>query len=228
MEYNSQKEDIIIPEYGRNVQLLVAEAKTKEDPEERQAFAERIVHLMSLLNPNAKGLEDYQEKLWNHLFRIAEFKLDVTPPEHIDVRPEDSYVRPEPLDYPAKKKEFRHYGHYVQKMIDKATEMEAGDKRDAFISLIGSYMKMAYRTWNREHFVSDELIKADLKTLSQGKLELPEDGNLEILASATSGNGRNRRIPANTDRNGGTRRSGKRSGRNRRNNNNNRRRYRRR
>ena len=226
MEYNSQKEDIIIPEYGRNVQLLVAEAKKKEDAEERQAFAERIVHLMSLLNPNSKGLEDYREKLWNHLFRIAEFDLDVQVPEDITVRPEDSYVKPDPLDYPATKKEFRHYGHYVQHMIDKASDMEAGEKRDGFVSLIGSYMKMAYRTWNREHFVSDELIKADLKTLSNGKLELPEDGSLELLASATSGNGRNRRIPANTDRNGGGRRGKRSGGRNRRNNN--RRRYRRR
>ena len=227
MEYNSQKEDIIIPEYGRNVQQLVGEAMKLDDPEKRQAFAERIVHLMSLLNPNAKGLEDYQEKLWNHLFRISEFKLDVTAPEHITIKPEDSYVRPDPLDYPATKKEFRHYGHYVQKMVDKAKEMEPGEKRDAFVSLIGSYMKMAYRTWNREHFVSDELIMDDLKNLSGGVLELTEGGSLDLLASATSGNNRGRRIPANTERSGNTRRSKRSGGRNRRTNNSRRNRRRR-
>ena len=228
MEYNSQKEDIIIPEYGRNVQQLVEEAKKIENPEERQAFAERVVQLMGLLVPNSKGLEDYQEKLWNHLFRIAEFELEVEAPAGIEIKPKESYVKPEPLDYPATKKDFRHYGHYVQHMIDKAKEMEPGDKREAFVSLIGSYMKMAYRTWNREHFVSDEVIKGDLKAMSGGTLEFPEDGSLELLASATAGGGRSgRRIPANTERNGNSRRGKRNNNNSGRRRNNNRRRSRR-
>ena len=223
MEYNSQKEDLIIPEYGRNVQNLVAEAKKIEDAEERQAFAERIIELMMLLNPNAKTLEDYQEKLWNHLFRIAEFDFDVQAPEGINIRPEDAYTRPDPLDYPPTEKEYRHYGHNVQKMIAKAKTMEPGEVRQEYISLIGSYMKLAYRTWNREHFVSDELILDDLKNLSGGELQMDESGSLDILTNSNNAN--SRRVPVNTERSGNSRKG--RSSRRRGNSGGNRR-YRRR
>ena len=198
MEYNSQKEILIMPEYGRNVQLLVQHAKTIEDPAYRQAFAERVVDLMYQMNPQNKNVEDYRVKLWRHLFHIADYDIDVKPLTGELPTPEDSRKRPDRVGYPHHDTRFRHYGHNVQKLIERAMEMEDGPIRQGFINVIGSYMKLAYKTWLREHYVSDDLIKEDLTLLSGGKLEVREDSSLDNLANPQRR--RNKRVsspPAN-------------------------------
>lgn len=176
IDYNSQKSDLIISEYGRSVQELVAYAKTVEDPARRQRIAEMIVEVMRIVNPQKSAFEDVTVKLWKHLFRIAGYELDVTPPfgEKPTQPAEDE--RPEALPYPVQEVRFRHYGHHIQMAVRKAVTMEPGPKRDEFIKIIGSYMKMAYKTWNREQFVSDDLIRNDLETLSGHQLGL--DGSI--------------------------------------------------
>lgn len=174
MEYNSQKDILEMPEYGRNIQMMVDHAKTIEDPEYRQAFAERIILLMHQMHPQNRSIDDYRAKLWKHIFRIADYELDVLPTEGETPTKEDKLKRPDGMDYPVKAARFRHYGHNVQKLIEKALKMEDGPVKDGFVSAIGSYMKLAFRTWNREHFVSDEAIIADLESYSEGKLKLAE------------------------------------------------------
>ncbi len=173
MEYNSQKENLTIPEYGRNIQQLVKHALTIEDRAERQNFVERIIKLMMQMHPQNKNMEDYKEKLWRHVFRISDFKIDVDPVEGMEVPTQDnSYVKPDAMGYPDAVARFRHYGKNVQRMIAKALEMEDLEKQGNYAAVIGNYMKLAYRTWAAEHYVSDEVIVQDLEALSDGKLTL--------------------------------------------------------
>jgi Domain of unknown function (DUF4290) len=185
MSYNTQLEELIIPEYGRNVQQLVRYAQKIPNREYRQAFCEEIVSLIQQLYPQSKNVEDYREKLWKHLFRIANYQLEATTPSGITPTPEDARKRPERVPYPAQDTRFRHYGNNVRALIKKAIEMEDGAIKDGFVQTIGSYMKLAYKTWNREHYVSDDLIKGDLESLSGGKLSLEEHSRIDNLHLAS-------------------------------------------
>ena len=174
MQYNSNKENLEMPEYGRNVQLLVNHARTIEDDEFRQAFAERIIDLMQQMNPQNRTIEDYRSKLWKHLFQIARFDLKVQPPEGDPPTREEFMAKPTKVPYPQADARYRHYGTNVKRMIRKARDMEDGPKRQAFANIIASYMKLAYRTWNKEHFISDEVIKGDLSSLSEAELTVKD------------------------------------------------------
>jgi hypothetical protein len=183
MDYNTAKGDIVIPEYGRNIQLLIEHAKTIEDKAERQVFIETVVDLMQRLHPQTRNVEDYIAKLWSHVFRIADYELDVDPPCEILSR-EEVYKRPEQLPYPTNYVKYRHYGKNVQEMIRKAAAMEDDEMQEEYVQVIGSYMKMAYKTWNREN-VSDEMIRKNLVKISDGELELEEDTNIDGLINPT-------------------------------------------
>lgn len=185
MEYNSQREDLIIPEYGRNIQKMIQYAKTIEDKAQRQRFVEKVVDLMQQMNPQSRNLDDYREKLWKHVFRIANYELDVVPPIGKIPTPDEAHKRPDIIPYPQSEPRFRHYGSNVQRLIKKAMSMPAGPKREGFVRVIGSYMKLAYRTWNKEHFVSDDVIKNDLEALSNGMLTLADEAALDQLSQTS-------------------------------------------
>ena len=195
-----------------------------EDPEKRQRLAEAIVGLMHQMSSADRNNPDYRQKLWRHLFRIADYKLDVQAPEGIDTSPESNDINVEPIDYPTGVRKNRHYGKYVQSLIEKALEMEAGEKRDEFTMIIASYMKLAYRTWNREHFVSDEVIKQDLMKMSKGVLELGYDETIDVNVPMTKRHSNNRgRNNNNRGRNNNNNNRGRsNNNRGRSNNNNNR------
>jgi uncharacterized membrane protein YgcG len=185
IEYNTERPDIRYPEYGRSVQEMLQYAKSIEDPMRRQKTVESIVQLMQLLNPiGNRNIEDYREKLWNHAFAIANYELDVTPPAGISIRREDERPIAEPLGYPATATRFRHYGNGIQALMQKAIEMPDGPKKEGFVEVIGSYMKLAYKTWNKEHYVSDDIVREDLEILSDGQLSLHEGhSSLDTLAA---------------------------------------------
>ncbi len=215
MEYNSQKEILEMAEYGRNIQMLVHHAKTIEDPEYRQVFVERIILLMHQMHPQNRNIDDYRSKLWKHIFRIANYDLDVMPPDGVIPKMEDKVKKPEALHYPETAAKFRHYGHNVQRLIEKALKMEDGPVKDGFVSAIGSYMKLAFRTWNREHYVSDEAIIADLESYSAGKLKLAEGSTFNNFVSS-QGNGKSGKKRGKDYQNKGGRKGGKKGGSNRR------------
>ena len=215
MPYNTEDGPMINPEYGRNVHNLVAEMKQVEDRNLRSAYAARIVGLMSQITPQVKVLDDWKEKLWNHLFRMAEYDLDIEVPEDIDIQQVEKKWDPEPVRYPHFKIKRRHYGYNVQQMIANARAMDDEEMQEDYAEVIGSYMKLAYRTWARDHYVSDEVILEDLEALSEGELNLSEDGSLDNLANpkvrtVNSTGGRNNKGGRNN------------RGRNRNRNNNNR------
>ena len=120
MVYNSSREKLIIPEYGRNIQKLIDYAKAIEDDEYRQVFVERIVDLMMQMHPQNKNLDDYREKLWKHVFRISSYDLNVTTPSGKQPQPEDRLKKPQKVEYPSSQAKFRHYGNNVQQLIAKA------------------------------------------------------------------------------------------------------------
>lgn len=200
MEYNSEKDYLVIPEYGRNLQLMIQYAKTIEDDTHRQQFAERIIELMHQMNPQTKSIEDYREKLWKHFFRIADYDINVVPPNGKIPRPEDSLKRPERIGYPATDAKYRHYGNNIQRLIKKARGMEPGKKLNDFTEVIGSYMKLAYQTWNKEHYISDEIIKNDLGTLSNGELSIQDSAFLDNLTNA---NKKKKPRPSSSQQSGG-------------------------
>lgn len=178
MEYNSQKTNLTIPEYGRHIQNMIVYAKTIEDRKYRQIFVENLIDLMHQMNPQEKNLLDYKPKLWNHIMHIAGYELDVDVPEGIDIS-EKKDIKREKLNYPNYENKYRHYGNNVIKLIDKAIAMEEGPDKDEFVRIIASYMKTAYRTWNREHYVSDEIVKADLVSVSKGNLKISESAIID-------------------------------------------------
>jgi hypothetical protein len=181
MEYNSQKGDLVISEYGRNIQNLLHYALTIEDKEKRSKVAIEIVNLMNIMNPQNRSIPNYKEKLWNHLFRMSQYQLDVNVPEGITIHPIKEVNRNHDLQYPSSQYAYRHYGHYTQEMIRKALEMENEEMRNWYSENIASYMKLAYRTWNREHFVSDSVIKSDLEEMSDNALTFADDFTIENL-----------------------------------------------
>ncbi len=164
---------MLIPEYGRNVQRMIQYSCTIEDREQRNKAAKFIINVMGQLNPAVKESGDYKHKLWDHLFIIADFKLDVDAP-YPPPPPLSLSTKPEHLSYHDKEIEFKHYGKNIALMIEKATAYEDGPEKDALIKAIANHMKKSYLNWNRES-VNDELIEKHLSVLSKDQLKLNQD-----------------------------------------------------
>jgi hypothetical protein len=186
LEYNSQRENLVIPEYGRHIQNLVQFACTIEKDDERQNFAAYIVKLMEQINPSSNDGDELKEKLWKHAVMISDYKLDVKMPDGQPVTKEEKFKKPAQLGYPQKDLKYSHYGHNIMSMIEKAVAMEDKEKQHEFAKIIGSYMKLAYQNWHQEHYASDEMIKADLKRISDGVLTLDDKEQLEGLGNGNS------------------------------------------
>lgn len=184
MEYNSGRNQMIIPEYGRNIQKMIEYAVTLEDREERNRAARAIVAVMGYLNPQLRDLVDFKHKLWDHLFLISDFKLDVDSPYPIPPR-ETLKVKPQTISYPASKIRYKYYGKTMENMIRKIGEMEEGPNKDLIAQNLANFMKMSYLTWNKDS-VDDSTIISHLDELSGGKVKLAETVKLnhtaEILA----------------------------------------------
>jgi hypothetical protein len=180
MDYNSNQAKLIFPEYGRNVQEMILVAKKETDPIRRQKLANAIVALMAQLSPAPKNSLDNRPRLWKHFFAIANYEIDVVSNEGIQYEPESNPIRPSTIEYPPSNETYRHYGNHIRKLIKTAVEMEDGPKKVYLISLIGSYMKMAYKTWSKDHYVTDEGILKDLVAISKGRLRV-EDTSLDVL-----------------------------------------------
>jgi hypothetical protein len=195
LEYNSGREMLILPEYGRNIQKLVLHAKEINDPELRQSYVETLIELMSQILPNSKTAKEIEDKLWNHLFFIAGYDIDVKVPETVIIhRKTDIFMAPsEDMEYPQKKIPYRHYGWNVHLMIQKALGMEDGPKKEEFAKVIASYMKLAYRTWGKEQFVNDELIKEDLRKISQGQLDVSDEASIDSYKNVNPPGGNSQR-----------------------------------
>ena len=164
---------MVIPEYGRNIQKMVEHAISIEDREERNKIANAIISVMGQLNPHLRDIADFKHKLWDHLFIISDYKLDVDSPYPVPER-EEIMRKPEKMDYPKTDNRFKHYGKAVVSLINRAVEFPEGDEKEALIGVIVNLMKKSYLTFNQDS-VDDSQILADLETLSKGQLKVKDE-----------------------------------------------------
>ena len=182
IEYNSEREKLIIPEYGRHIQKMVDFAISRETREERNKVANSIIAVMGNLNPHLRDVPDFQHKLWDQLFIISDFKLEVDSPYPIPKK-EELQERPESLNYPQNFPKYRFYGNNIKRMIDVANSWEEGDKKEALVFTIANHMKKCFLNWNKDT-VEDYVIFNHLFELSEGKLNL-KDSEEKLLDSMT-------------------------------------------
>jgi hypothetical protein len=176
MEYNTTRDQMVIPEYGRNIQEMIRYACTIEDREKRTKTAKFIVNVMAQMHPQVKDSVDFKHKLWDHLFIISDFKMDVDSP-YPPPPPLTLSTKPEHISYHDKEIEYRHYGKNIALIIEKAIDYPEGPEKEALVRAIAIQLKKSYLAWNRES-VTDDLIEEQLSTLSRGKLKFHEDINL--------------------------------------------------
>ncbi len=170
LEYNSQREHLIIPEYGRHVQKLIDEVTKIEDRDRRNKGAKYIISVLGTLNPHLRDVPDFQHKLWDQLFIMSDFKIDVDSPYPIPTK-EVITLRPDRLPYPQNFPKYRFYGNNIKYMIDVACKWEDSELKNALIIVIANHMKKSYLSWNKET-VTDEVIFEHLYELSNGQLNL--------------------------------------------------------
>jgi len=176
MEYNTGREKIVISEYGRNIQVMIRHLMEIEDRKQRTEAAHFIVNVMAQMNPQVKESNDYLHKLWDHLYIISEYKLDVDGP-YDPPTPEMQKKKPEHVGYQKNNIRYGHYGQYIYDIVKKVKEMEDGPKKQAILVNIANQMKRDYLNWNRDT-VNDLLILDDLYKISGEEIALPMETKL--------------------------------------------------
>lgn len=181
LEYNAERPHLIIPEYGRHLQKLIDQAKVIADREERNKAAKYIIQVMGSLNPHLRDVPDFQHKLWDQLFIMSDFMMDVDSPYPIPTR-EVINLKPERLPYPQKNPKYRFYGNNIKYMIEVADKWEEGEMKSALVKVIANHMKKSYLSWNKDT-VTDVVIFEHLFELSEGTINLL--GSEEELSTTT-------------------------------------------
>ncbi len=175
-DYNTTRPELAIREYGRNVQNLVNYAITIEDRNKRTKLAYIIVSVMQQVNPIDSPNEEYYKKLWNHLYAISDYKLDVDYPYEVVKKS----LIPKPsthFKYKSNRIKYRFYGLNTELVLEGLAQKEAGEERDQLLIIMANQMKELYINWNK-NIVSDDLINEHIKRITDGKLSLPEGTNL--------------------------------------------------
>ncbi len=168
MEYNTTRNHLIMREYGRHIQKMMEYTLTLEDQEAINKNSGTIIELMGFLNPHLKNVEDFRHKLWDHLFLISDFKLQVESPYPIPTR-ETLKTKPKPLPYPKRYPKFSHLGKNLELVINKALKEENPDKKQGFANAVAYYMKLAYSNWHKET-VHDDAIQSELSSITDSQL----------------------------------------------------------
>jgi hypothetical protein len=176
-DYNTTRSDLILAEYGRNVQNMVKYIIDLPTKEERNKYAQAVIDLMGFLNPHLRDVADFKHKLWDHLHIISDYKIDVDSP-YPKPTPEEAQFKPGHIGYPQQRITYKHYGKTVEKLIEKTMQEENAERKSAMVQGIANFMKMAYVQWNKDN-VADETILKNLRELSGGNLELEENVNLQ-------------------------------------------------
>lgn len=173
LDYNTQREKLILPEYGREVQKMVDYAVTLENKEERQRCAETIIGIMERMFPQSSENVDYEQKLWDHLAIMSNFRLDIDYP--VDINEAKSILKkPQPMGYPKQKNPIKHYGSMMFELFDKLKGMEPGPERDELARLTANQMKRNLMQWSHGSS-DDEKIASDLVRFTDGKIQLDLD-----------------------------------------------------
>ncbi len=186
MEYNTQLDHLIIPEYGRNIQKMIEYCCTIENRDERNLCAKAIIQIMGQLNPPLRDVADFNHKLWDHLFIISGFKLDVDSPYAVP-NPDSFKEKPKILEYPKGRIRYKHYGKTIEEIIKKAKEFPEGPERAELTRQIANHLKKSYYNWNKDT-ITDDVIFKNLTELSGGALKIDETVQLSSHQELRTGN----------------------------------------
>lgn len=176
MEYNTQRGKLLLPEYGRNVQEMIAHAMEIPERSERNKAARAIIEVMGQLNPHLRDVDDFKHKLWTHLFVMSDFKLEVDSPYDIPAQ-ETLNSKPDRMIYPKSKIKFGHYGKYTEEILRQSVNVTAEDERDFLKITMANFMKKQYVAYNNDA-VENHVIANQLKDLSNGDLVLDNPDEL--------------------------------------------------
>lgn len=176
MEYNTQLPKLEIPEYGRNIQVMIDHCITIEDRDERNKCARAIIQIMGQLNPHLRDIADFTHKLWDHLFLISKFQLDVDSP-YPRPNAETFTTKPKGVPYPATKIRYKHYGKTIERIIDAAKTYEEGPEKKELSRLIANHLKKSYVNWNKDS-VTDDVIFKQFKEMTNNELHIDENSAL--------------------------------------------------
>lgn len=170
LEYNTEREQLIIPEYGRHIQKMINHATVQESKEERNRLAKAIISVMGNMQPHLRDVPDFQHKLWDQLFIMSDFKLDADSPYEKPSK-EILSTTPDPLHYPQNYPKYRFYGNNIKTMIQAACDWEDSEMKTALIFTIANHMKKSFLSWNKDT-VEDSVILNHLFELSDGKIDI--------------------------------------------------------
>ena len=173
MDYNTQREKLLMPEYGRHVQDMINYVKNIPDKEKRNEQIQAVVQVMGTLNPQLRDLNDFKHKLWDHVQIISDFEIDIDSPYPTPTR-ETLSTKPNPIPLEKEPIKMVCYGRNIQNMINVIAEREDDELKTAMIKTLASYMKQQYLIWNKDS-VSEETIFNDIYKLSDGRITVPEE-----------------------------------------------------
>lgn len=181
MDYNTQREKLVLPEYGRHVQKMIEQVKAISDRDKRNEQIRAVIQVMGILNPQMRETADYKQKLWDHMQMIAGFDIDIDAPYPVP-EPADLASKPDPIPIQKQPVKAACYGRNIENMIDLIASREDDDAKTEMIRMLALYMRQQYLIWNKDS-VADETIFADMERLSGGKLKVPEGMQLKAIAS---------------------------------------------
>lgn len=173
LDYNTQREKLILPEYGREIQCMVDYAVGLPEKDERTRCAKAIVEIMKRMVPRDRGNADYEQKMWDHLALMSDFKLDIDWPFDIsDAR--RMKKKPEPMPYPMTEIPVRHYGRMVFDIFEQLKTMEEGPERDEIVRRTANQMKRNLAQWSHGS-ADNEIVANDIARFTDGKVQLDAD-----------------------------------------------------
>ncbi len=176
MNYNTEQQKMSMPEYGRNVLKMVEHLKTIEDRDKRNRQAQAIIKAMEILNPQVHSQEDFEHKLWDHLYMIAGYDLDIDSPYPCPLK-EEFETAPMPIPMKGDRIKANHYGRNIERVINLLCQEPDGEVKTEMIRCLAIYMRQQYLIWNKDN-VADETIFNDIEKLSEYRLKVPEGLNL--------------------------------------------------
>lgn len=169
-DYNTQRPHIILKEYGRNVQKLVEYIRTLPSKEKRTEMAYTLIELIKQLTPTIQDQPENPQRVWDDLYIIADFNLDINSPYPVPER-DILFKKPEKVDYPQSQVRFKHYGKNIEKLVKEALKKEDPQEREDAIIYLGKLMKTFYGNWNKET-IDDSVILKDIQDMSGGALKM--------------------------------------------------------
>jgi hypothetical protein len=197
-DYNTQRRNLVLPEYGRHIQKMIQYVKSVPDREKRNEQVRAVVGVMGNLNPHLRDIVDFRHKLWDHVYLIADFDIDIDSPYPLPV-PETFKEKPATIPYSNTPVKIMHYGRNIENMLKALVNVPDGAEKESMIAGMANYMKKQYLTWNKDA-VSDEIIFKDINVLSNGRIHINPALKLMTIQSSSnhphhsqSNNGKNKK-----------------------------------